>query len=186
MTLVMQRSLKTMEGNGVATNTGVTPLFSMKAMLQASSQYWLCVDTDTWCKRAHSWHLNSTCVAVQFFWHRWHNAQVKRAIIVVIISPQSIWCNAAVTTCITSNSRNRDKTFGLIKAQFFFFSEFLDSHSWVCRRIRALSWTRLRWKVFVTEMVRWTQETETRLVTQLSITWSGPSIHVRVYSHLKT
>ena len=40
--------------NGVATHSGATPLISMTAILLASSQRWLCVDADTWCKRVRS------------------------------------------------------------------------------------------------------------------------------------
>ena len=56
MTLVIQLSLQTIESlqNGLQPpfwSSYLFPLFSIRPISQASSQHWLCVDTDVCCKR---------------------------------------------------------------------------------------------------------------------------------------
>ena len=58
MMLATQLSLKSIETdtllqNEVATHFGATSLISMRPMSQESSQHWLWVDADTWCKSSN-------------------------------------------------------------------------------------------------------------------------------------
>ena len=57
MTLAILFSLKSMESleNGLQTQSGATPLISMRTESQASSQRCRRVDADAWCKRALSY-----------------------------------------------------------------------------------------------------------------------------------
>ena len=63
MTLEILFSLKTVESleNRLQTNSGATPLFSMRTVLLASSQSCRSVDADAWCKQALKYKVTVIC-----------------------------------------------------------------------------------------------------------------------------
>ena len=102
-TPAIQFSLKTMEllKNGLQPHSGATPLFSIRAVSQASSQSCCSVDADSWCRHAPRVHLleresycsnvsNGTLTTTKK-WVRVRKAQNMASYLILTRWPPPLW-----------------------------------------------------------------------------------------------